>query len=309
MGTSRSGFWKKKGNRRVRLGSGGAPVLSAPSSPGPRMWGRALLCVGLGAGLAGGGYVLRTALVRGNHFALSELRIVGAKHLSRERILEKSGLELGVSVFSADLAEAERRIARETWIAGVRVRRELPHTISIDIVEREAAIAVDLGSVYLADGDGALFKRAAADEAKGLPLVTGIARSRYLADPGRARAVVRRAIALDHAWQMKPGRATPSELHHEGGFDAAALFTVSFEHGGRTVGARLGTVDASTADRLQRLDAVLSALDAEKAKPELVHLEQRSTDRIAVKLADNTLDTSNKQEGVASPAASSIQAL
>ncbi len=303
---SRTGFFsKKKGNRRVRTTASGSQPLMPPVEPRPRIWGRIVLCAVLGVGVVGATLGLRTVLLRGNHFSITEIELGTLHHVSREQLIEASGLTFGDSLFSADLPEAERRIIRQPWIASVRVRRQLPHTVSIQIVEREPKIAVELGEVYLADEAGALFKRASGNEASGLALVTGIARSRYLGDPSRARAVIRRAIALDRAWQQS-GRSAPIALHHEGGFDAAAMFTVVFDHHGRKVGARLGTADASTLDRLQRLTSVLNALDGEKATPELVHLEQRSLDRIAVKLADAAADVSNIQEGGPTSAASGI---
>lgn len=281
---ARAGFFgKKKGNRRVRVASGSVPVLPRP--PRSPIWGRMAVCALIGGGVVGAGVALRDAVLHGRRFALAQIEVSPLRRLERDAVLRRSGLVAGQSLFQLDLAEAERRISREPWVAGVKVRRQLPHTISIEVTERDAKIAVQLGSVYLADETGALFKRATRDEATRLPLITGVARSRYLSDPGRARAVVRRAIALDRAWQAS-GRAAPLELHHEGGYDAAALFTVFFEQGGRRIGARLGVADATTPDRLKRLDEVLHALDVEKAKPELVHLEQRSIDRVAVKLAD-----------------------
>ena len=303
---SRPGFFsKKKGNRRVRTTESGSQPLLPPAEPRPRIWGRIVLCAVLGAGVVGAALGLRTVLLRGNHFSITQIELGALHHVSREQLTAMSGLTLGTSLFSADLPEAERRIIRQPWIANVRIRRQLPHTVSIEVVEREPKIAVELGDVYLADEAGALFKRASGDEASGLALVTGIARGRYLADPSRARAVIRRAIALERAWQQS-GRSAPIALHHEGGFDAAAMFTVVFDHHGRKVGARLGTADASTVDRLRRLGSVLDALDAEKATPELVHLEQRSIDRVAVKLADAAPDVSNKPEGGPDSAASGI---
>jgi cell division protein FtsQ len=167
----------------------------------------------------------------------------------------------------------------------VRVRRELPHTVAIDIVERELGVAVALGAIYLVDERGQVFKRARAGEAAEVPIVTGLPRDRYLADPAQVRAVLRRAIALGRAWRQH-GRNEPlGELHHDGGHDAAAAFTAYFPHAGRSVGVRIGVPDESTPDRLARLDAVMAALDRRGARAALVHLDQRTQlDRIAVRI-------------------------
>ncbi len=289
----------KKGNRRLRLSSGRVPALKLPNDPAPSSsWLRGLACLGLATAIAGGGYGLRHVLLHSNRFALTDVRVSSLKHLDPEVLIGRSGLSRGASLFTLDLKDAERRISREPWVASVRVRRELPHTVAIEVVERELGVAVALGSIYLADEKGEVFKRARGEEAADVPVVTGLARDRYLADPARARAVLRRAIALGSAWR-EHGRLSPlGELHHDGGHDEAAAFTVYFPHGGRSVGVRLGAPDQTTPERLTRLDAVLAALDRRGAQATLVHLDQRTQlDRIAVRVVGDPL--SDKHHAVA----------
>ena len=47
-----------------------------------------------------------------------------------------------------------RRLAREPWFESVDVHRELPAALGVEAREREAACAVALGSIYLADEHG-----------------------------------------------------------------------------------------------------------------------------------------------------------
>ena len=65
--------------------------------------------------------------------------------------------------------------------ATVRVSRQLPSVLTIEISERHAAAVVNLGGLYLADVRGRPFKRATMDEAAGLPVITGVARGQYAA--------------------------------------------------------------------------------------------------------------------------------
>jgi len=297
-----------KGNRRVRLSSGRLPI---PDLQQPvRAWARAALCLGLAAVLVAGGIGLRHLLLHGRHFALAEIRVSPLRHVDRDRLIQRSGLALGRSLFIVDLTEAERRIAREPWVASVRVRRELPHTLSIEVTEREARAAVSLGASYLVDERGELFKRARADEVEGLPLITGLARERYLSDSARSRSVLLRAIELDRRWRQEGQRAAPTELRHDGGNDSAATFTVQFPHAGRSVGVRIGSADDSTQARLRRLDAVLAALDADGQQPSLIHLDQRvQLDRIAVQLVGSAEQNTHKQNGAVGSTTPGTQAL
>ena len=270
-------------NRRTRTDSG--RVLTLPDEKGPRTWLRVLVCLAIAAGLGAAVVGMRALLLHSQRFALTEVRVSPLKHLDAERVIDKSGLALGKSLFAVDLAAVEQRISHEPWVQSVRVRRELPHTVAIEIVEREVRIAVALGPIYLVDERGEVFKRALPEELEGLPVVTGFGRDRYVADPARARATLRRALELDKTWRAHGTRPIPGELHHDGGQDLAASFTVYFEHAGHPVGVRLGTPDASTPDRLRRLDAVMTALDREGAHPAIIHLDQRAQlDRVAVRL-------------------------
>jgi cell division protein FtsQ len=277
-------FGAKK-NRRTRAN---APAATEPTGPGARMLLRALACMAIAAGLGGGAVGLRALLLTSPRFALTEVKVSATRHLDADRLAERGGLQLGRSLFALDLAAAERKIAAEPWVESVRVRRALPHAITIDVVEREARLGVALGAIYLVDGSGAIFKRARSEELAGLPVVTGLSRERYLADPPRARAMLRRALDLDSSWRAHGGLPGVGELHHDGGQDLAASFTVYFPHGGRSVAVRIGAPDTTLTDRLRRLEVVLAALDRSGEVAQLIHLDQRvQIDRVAVRLADS----------------------
>ena len=282
LGTARpAGAFNARANRKVRGGSA-----SSWLSPGGRgRAGRVAGCVAAGLAICGVVVGFRALLLRSARFALTEVRTGELRHLDAGRVLRQSGLQLGRSLFALDLTAAERRLAREPWIAAVRIRRELPHTVAVEIVEREVRLGVALGAVYLVDDKGDVFKRARPDELAGVPIVTGLQRERFLGDPARSSGVLRRALELDRAWR-DGGRAPAGELHHDGGYDLAATFTAFFTHGGRPVGVRLGAPDGSTTGRLARMDAVLAALDRAQAPPAFIHLDQRvQLDRVSVRLA------------------------
>ena len=274
--------WFRRANRKVRLSSVELPAISLGQHG--RTLGRVGLCALLGLAMVGGGVGVRHILLHSPKFALEAVRFPSLRHLDEQKLFADTGFQLGTSLFALDLTRAEATLAKEPWVASVKLRRQLPHTVAVDLVEREPSVAVALGSIYLADGKGDLFKRARADEQIGVPVVTGIARERYSADPIAARAVLRRAIELAELWRAG-GRPELGELHHDGGRDAAAMFTAYFTHAGKPVAVRLGSADGTTPDRLRRLDAVLAALDETHQRASVIHLDQRvQLDRIAVRL-------------------------
>jgi cell division protein FtsQ len=290
LGRAPRWFASARQNRRVRP-SPPRPEAAPPVASEPRTLSRVLGCLGIWIALCGAAVGARAFALGSQRFALHELRTTPLAHVDLQRLADKHGLRRGVSLFALDLGKLERRLGAEPWVAAVRLRRELPHTVVVELNERRAPLAVALGATYLVDADGMPFKRARPEELVGVPTVTGLDRDRYLADPTRTRDVLRRAIELDRVWRASGARGAPGELHHDGGYDVGATFTVYFTHGGRTVAARLGPIDDGTPARLVRLDAVLAALDREGARPALIHLDQRiQLDRVAVRLADATVD-------------------
>jgi cell division protein FtsQ len=268
-----------KRNRRVRLG-GGAPSRGLFERLGARAQrsGRNLLFGALVLGGAGALFGVHQFFTRSSHFAIRTLRFSPTAHVTAESLAARAGVVVGANLFKLDLDQLARDVAQEPWVQSAHARRELPSTIAVDVVERAPAAIVALGPLYLADGSGAVFKRANPDEAAALPVVTGIDRERYLADPDGARAEVRAVLAALDAWRARAGRPAVGEAH----LDKLLGVTLYLSDG---VGVRLGAVDDSLPERLRRFDAVWSALESSGERARFIHLDNRARpDRITVKL-------------------------
>jgi cell division protein FtsQ len=210
------------------------------------------------------------------------------KHLSPQLLLDKASVPMGINLFAIDGDEVARIIAQEPWVARVQVRRELPSTVVLDVVEREAACAVALGALYLAEADGNVFKRASADEAAVMPVVTGVAREDYLQQPAEARADIRQALAVLAAWHEDAARPPVGEVH----VDRIAGVTLYTAAG---VGVRIGIIDDGLRARLRRYDAVAAALGADEV-PRLIYVDNRARpDRVTVKLASAAVAAHSQQ--------------
>jgi cell division protein FtsQ len=245
---------------------------------------RAILTAGVGICLAAGAWAGRFYVTHARHFAVQHVRVTHLQHVGEDALIARAGVPLGVNLFAVDRNEIARNLTQEPWVARAKVRVELPATIVIDAVEREAACGVALGSLYLADATGNVFKRATPEEAANLPVVTGIARDAYVADAERAKADVRNALVAVAAWNSNPAREKLGEAH----LDRVVGLTLYTESG---IGVRIGAVDESIGARLERLDAVLAALASSPAgggRPRLVYVDNRARpDRVTVKLAAN----------------------
>ncbi len=278
----------RRRNRRVR-----AAAPAVPPAPRPPLWPaivaklaswrRSFLVAAVGVALAASAWAGRWYVTHARHFELRAVRVSPTVHVGAEAIVARAGVPLGVNLFAIARDEVARAVSQEPWVARVHVRRELPSTLVIDVVEREAACTVALGALYLADADGNVFKRATSDEAAALPVVTGLLRDDYLAQPERTRAQIRQALRAVAAWRSRGDRAPVGEAH----VDRVAGVTLYTDRG---VGVRIGVVDDTLPARLVRYDAVAAALAGGGEEPRLVYVDNRARpDRVTVKLAANTL--------------------
>src|SRR2546423_12522268 len=91
--------------------------------------------------LAGIGYGA-WALVRSSVFSLQKIDVVGATTVSKQQIIDASGLHIGQSALAINLQTVAARIRGVPGIEDARVAREGSLAIKIAVVERTAAIEV-----------------------------------------------------------------------------------------------------------------------------------------------------------------------
>jgi cell division septal protein FtsQ len=241
----------------------------------------ALVAVAVGLVLAGTAWAGYRFATHSPRFAITEIAVHGNQHLSADHIRGEIAARPGDNVFATDLGAVVRALRADPWIANASAHRVLPHTIAIEVREHVAAALVDLGGLYLADAQGRPFKHAeiAAGEGQGLPVVTGLTRAAYLADPDATAAQVRGALAALAAWHTGADRPAIGEVHLEprGG--------LTLETYAGAVAIHLGPIDAGLPARMQIFDAAWAELDdTERARARAVHLDVRP-DHVTVAFA------------------------
>ena len=160
-------------------------------------WARhSLVGLGIAGGLAGLGVAGWAVIQRAPYFNIRVVEAEESAHLDRATIVALVGLESPVNLFRFDAVAAEEALAAHPWVATARIVERLPDRVEIHHTERQPAAVVSLGGLYVVDADGQPFIRTTPAAAKGLPLVTGLEREAYEADPAAARASVRDALAL-----------------------------------------------------------------------------------------------------------------
>ncbi|RDV82907.1 cell division protein FtsQ/DivIB [Ammonifex thiophilus] len=81
-------------------------------------------------------------LLSSSLFSIKEVRVAGNKNVTAKEILEAAQLRQGENIFKVNLGEVARRVAALPQIAEARVKRLLPHTVLIEVKEREPVALV-----------------------------------------------------------------------------------------------------------------------------------------------------------------------
>lgn len=90
-------------------------------------------------------FKIRSVKVKGNHFIAEEDLAPLLKGMQ------------GRSILKVDIQDMANQVKRHPWIKDVTVRRELPATLFVDIVERTPAVYLSsAGKLYLADEEGVI---------------------------------------------------------------------------------------------------------------------------------------------------------
>jgi cell division protein FtsQ len=209
-------------------------------------------------------------LSRAEALRIRELRFEGLGHATADELLALSPVKAGDALLLADLGAMRQALARHPWIRAVEVRRAwMPPAVAVSVHERVAVALVELGGLYLVDGEANVFKRAAPGDGLDLPIITGIGRNDYVQRPAAVDPLLRGALALVRAWRDEGRDASTrlSEIHLDPG-EGTTLYL-----GPEGTQVRLGSGDLPA--KLARAEKVLSLLRGEGKKADVLHLDNR----------------------------------
>lgn len=265
----------------VRPPPGGAP---ASARPKPSRVGRTLQLVG---GIAivltasiGVAWGARRYIMTSPRFAIRTVLVDGGHRRAATRIAEAGGVAVGKNIFALDLKQAGSLITQDPWIEKATVTRKLPSTISINVVEREAAALVAIGGeLYLATRDGDLFKKIGQEDPVDLPIITGITTAQVQADRKGVVIAVRRVLDVaDEAARTGISRRYPlQELHLEK--DGSLVVTIGRE----AIALSLG--QPPYRDKMEEASRILNEIARRKANASVVFLDNDAhPERVVVRM-------------------------
>ncbi|MBR1968925.1 MAG: FtsQ-type POTRA domain-containing protein [Clostridia bacterium] len=118
-------------------------------------------------------------------FDIKEINVYGTSVIDENDIIKSSGIVKGVNIFSVSLKNAKDNIEEMGYVESVKVKRNLPSSIDIEVVEAAgvAYIVTKNGHVMItADGrciDLVNLTEGKKDEQKQLPVIRGIKSIKY----------------------------------------------------------------------------------------------------------------------------------
>ena len=151
-------------------------------------------------GLVFGALVLPGALSTAPFLSVDTISIQGNDHISHGEVLALVGPLRGQNMFVVDLEEFRQRLLTSGWVKTATLRRVLPATIEVSVVERKAAgLARFGGYLYLIDREGAVIDEYGPRFADvDLPIIDGLSRGTEVeVDVGRSRLAARLIRELD----------------------------------------------------------------------------------------------------------------
>lgn len=109
-----------------------------------------------------------SAIVHSPMFAVTTVKVTGNSRVSDTAVIALAKVPASATMFTLNSSAVSHRVARNPWVASVKVVKEFPHAVIISVTERVPAAIVDGGgaNLYLVSGDGFwLGSRAAEDTA------------------------------------------------------------------------------------------------------------------------------------------------
>lgn len=200
-------------------------------------------------------------------FRLKKIEITGhLKQVSHEEILTQAAVPRGASLMQLNLKEIQQRIEALPWVSAVTLRRLLPETLYIHVIEEQPVALITLPELHIIGEDGEIFKPLAASDPKDFPVITGLqgqkdqpVLTRRIQESIQVMATLKQAGVL-HPFGL-------SELH----WDEQDHITLTTKRSPFTI--MLG--GRPWGEKLQRLTKIFPYIQKEGKKPYLVKLDPK----------------------------------
>lgn len=162
---------------------------------GRRRLGRLALLLLLSAAAGAGLWTFATELAP--RLGVQRILVEGNQRLSDGEILELIEVDEKTNILTLDLNQVRQKLLRSAWVRDVELKRLLPATLTLQIVERTPVAVAVLDDLYLLADDGTILDQLPPQyDTAGLILVRGLRAGSANVDHERAATAGHMAEAL-----------------------------------------------------------------------------------------------------------------
>ena len=109
-------------------------------------------------------------------FKAEQIFVTGTSRYSQQQVLQASGIRQGGNLFLLNKHQAAASITEQLpYVESVRIRRQLPNALRIEITECTHPLAMEQdGVLWLLNGSGKIIDKLQPGQGESCPLVTGL---------------------------------------------------------------------------------------------------------------------------------------
>jgi cell division protein FtsQ len=144
------------------------------------------------------------------YFALTSVEVNGNRRITRGEVLQWAGVNEPASVWDVAPDLVRLRLQSHPWVRAVRVQREFPNRLNIEIEERRPVAIVRLDELNYVDRSGCILGPLRDGDSRDFPLISGLEEAQR---SGFTPVGVRRALRLLRLCQRLNCFDAISEVH------------------------------------------------------------------------------------------------
>jgi cell division protein FtsQ len=192
-------------------------------------------------------------VIRLPYFRIAEVQVEGNLQVSRDEIAAGLGIAPGTSILEINLPELTHRVLENPWIKEASIRRRLPLTLTVAVVERMPEAIYIADRRYLLSADGVILAELGEDELPGLPVLRSVARRRVAVGEQILTSEMVQGLAVWRQFQL--ANALAGEQAREIVIAGDGTYTVNLGEGMPQVRLRAEDLEG----QLRRLGLALAA--------------------------------------------------
>ena len=135
---------------------------------------RISLIIGIMAVLSGSFVFMYNYLYNSPYLKLKKIVVEGVNDATKNEVIKRSGLKGDLSIVAINLDEIRQSIEEHPWIRSVKIRRQFPDSIIIQVVKQQPVAIINAKKLYYINNHGEIFKQVEDSEFVDLPVLTGI---------------------------------------------------------------------------------------------------------------------------------------